>query len=980
MINEIKNKLLKRKIRFFNEIPEEIKNEKEIINICRTLGLRKQIKKGFDVLENKFFVEELVKERLFEKRIVSLFETFDSYYEFLDGDIYENAYYFQYNFSEELVERYKLNLDLLNTLPSYECSLKNFSEYEIDKRKLEFEENAKTLRQRKKWLEKFFACKNASELKEQILKQEKSKDKTKASFYLWNYIKHHGKKSCKTIMKILSDFKSNYGFSEKSMCFVYGTEAVLKECDFSKSDAEKKRNQELKKFAKMVDNFDILEEESKFFCKQTHFYCIATSKYIIENGRKKYLATLYDYFESFEEFAKKLNYDLSDCDLFDDFDLNLELKHYKINKTKLPLRYLGEKKTIPTKLYNREKNIFEVKLKTYASDFIIFEKSFRFNYFYEFYSFLDGDLKDANLIFCDKLENLPKEKNINLLDARVKSEVRKKFDGQITRDQRIDTSFLVPAEIKENEELTSIVLNENRTELAECESVVSDRKIFYVTDLHLLHRFEEANCYTKEDLTYTMQSIIDNLLKDAMPNGILLIGGDVSSDFSIFKEFVEMLSKSSSGIGYEIKIFFILGNHEFWDFKDESVEEIVSKYRQLISQNNMILLQNDLCIINPNEIRLINEKELLSIEECKLRSILRNASAILFGGVGFSAYNKIYNANSGIYRETILRDDEIIESRKIEAIYDKICKYVPDRKIIIITHMPFEDWHNDSKRQNEYIYVSGHTHRNKFYDDGVIRIYADNQIGYSGKSVRSKYFYYSYGYDWFSEYEDGIYEILRDDYINFCRGKNLQLTFNRDIETLYMLKKQDYYCFIHKTQTGSMTILNGGSRRSIPTRSIEYYYNHMSKMIETIKTPYDKYFSLLNEISKFVRQIGGSGYKHGAIIDIDYYNHLYLNPNDLTVTPYFAYDMIKKYVYSDIPSLLEARIPSLYEKYCKFLESKKNVPSVLRDNGRRSKPKQYESTDIYAASRELRKMQKLNHNILSVWYEQLTDKQLLIED
>ena len=55
-------------------------------------------------------------------------------------------------------------------------------------------------------------------------------------------------------------------------------------------------------------------------------------------------------------------------------------------------------------------------------------------------------------------------------------------------------------------------------------------------------------------------------------------------------------------------------------------------------------------------------------------------------------------------------------------------------------------------------------------------------------------------YDYFCNYEDGIYEITSQEYQDFSRGKNISMTFNRQVNILYMLKKNGYYCFIHKTK------------------------------------------------------------------------------------------------------------------------------------------------------------------------------------
>lgn len=102
-----------------------------------------------------------------------------------------------------------------------------------------------------------------------------------------------------------------------------------------------------------------------------------------------------------------------------------------------------------------------------------------------------------------------------------------------------------------------------------------------------------------------------------------------------------------------------------------------------------------------------------------------------------------------------------------------------------------------------------------FHDDGVERIYANNQIGYRNENPHLKNFLLSGEYDCFDYYKDGIYEITAEQYRDFAKGKNINMTFNRKVSTLYMLKKKEYYCFIYKTKTESLCILHGGASRKI---------------------------------------------------------------------------------------------------------------------------------------------------------------------
>ncbi len=80
--------------------------------------------------------------------------------------------------------------------------------------------------------------------------------------------------------------------------------------------------------------------------------------------------------------------------------------------------------------------------------------------------------------------------------------------------------------------------------------------------------------------------------------------------------------------------------------------------------------------------------------------------------------------------------------------------------------------------------------------------------------------------------------------------------------------------------------------------------------------------------------------------------------------------MIRKTVYPSIPALLEEQCPELYSKYLLLLKGDSEFPLVIRQaTDVKTNPQVYLSTDIYTASREIKKMQKLYSNILSFWIE-----------
>lgn len=59
----------------------------------------------------------------------------------------------------------------------------------------------------------------------------------------------------------------------------------------------------------------------------------------------------------------------------------------------------------------------------------------------------------------------------------------------------------------------------------------------------------------------------------------------------------------------------------------------------------------------------------------------------------------------------------------------------------------------------------------------------------------------------------------------------------------------------------------------------------------------------------------------------------------------------------------------MYLRYCKYIKEKgKNLPMISTPQNIGLNVKEYLNTDIYNASREIKKMQKLHSNILTTWY------------
>ncbi len=336
-------------------------------------------------------------------------------------------------------------------------------------------------------------------------------------------------------------------------------------------------------------------------------------------------------------------------------------------------------------------------------------------------------------------------------------------------------------------------------------------RVSYISDMHL-----ENSCKNP----FNKIKVINKIkYKFERQRNITLIAGDTANDPKLFKLFFGQLKNWSP-------IFVTLGNHELFAFSNESIEEIVKIYKQNLNKNQF-LVHNNLYLFTPSGISEISFKELKSITVIKLKEKAKNTYLAIFGGIGFSGKNLQFNANNKIYgkKSYIDRDEEIKLTSEFYFLYKKVAKALNNKKVIVLTHMPVECWYNNTNDLVDgFIYVNGHTHRNRSYTNGKWIIYSDNQVGNSSSrlwflkkasfwSQRIKLKYFDLNeqiLDCFSEYGDGIHEITKDQYemyLTFLSGKNNHIFSNlqhlfffsklkREYPELYMVKKTNTTCFL----------------------------------------------------------------------------------------------------------------------------------------------------------------------------------------
>ena len=511
----------------------------------------------------------------------------------------------------------------------------------------------------------------------------------------------------------------------------------------------------------------------------------------------------------------------------------------------------------------------------------------------------------------------------------------------------------------------------------------SQRKIYYISDLHIDHKLKRKKFFNKNETEYLNQQIDEIVTRlccniDWHSYPYLLIAGDTSFSYEINELFYTKLVEKWMT---KRRIVVVLGNHELWEHS--SVEEAETKYSELFKRLEITFLDNKLLIADKYGWPVCyTSEEIINMADAELKEKCLRSSLCILGGTGFSALNTELNADSNLYRKAVVsREEEKAQTKKFSKIYDKmfdVCEEL--NNIIIMTHMPKEDW-SEKHYNPKWKYVNGHTHKNQLYYSEEKKVFSNNQLGYTGKHFTLKYFFADKAYDIYKFYPDGIHTISVYEYIQFNYGMNIQMDYKRsDIECIYMIKREGMYMFLgKKCNSNKLYFMEGGKTRKIAVQDVEYYFENIIFYIEKIKEPYEIYYNFLKELSAFVKQFGGEGTIHGAIVDIDFFNHIYVNPLDGTISFYYATSIVDKYLYPNLKKLLKAKRKDLLHRYIKCIESTtENTASLIRtmDSGAISLPQSVPETDIYRMSNLLRKFQYIHEkSVLRVWDEEFINKE-----
>ena len=477
-------------------------------------------------------------------------------------------------------------------------------------------------------------------------------------------------------------------------------------------------------------------------------------------------------------------------------------------------------------------------------------------------------------------------------------------------------------------------------------------EILYVTDLHLDVKFRsEFGSSYKEKADMVMNARVREFMSGrysgtASGASIVLIGGDVASDFDVARSFYRELSRNYFAIA-------ILGNHEFWDPRThgdgDPVDGCVETYSKMLGK---YLLHNSLFVYPLHGISTtLSEQEILEWPIERIRSFTAESRLVVFGTTGFAALDDAQNAESGMYRSAITsREQEAVYSSRADAVYRKLMEALSEQPIVVLSHMPLHSW-STAGYVPKWTYIHGHNHQNNVTVNNGAIDYGDNQIGYGG-IPHLKNILVNTSNDVFLDVPDGIHEVSVSDYRRFMAGRGMPISSCK-IDNVIMLKRDGLYMFLTNNDS-NLCLLDGGARIRV-AQSVEYYYENIPRYADSVRRFAKMYNTVLDDVSRTVKMMGGDGRIHGCIVDLDYYNHIFLNPFDGKLTPYYATSMRDKYVYPSVKMLVEKRCPALKSGYKEIVRAGEyNLPAV--DTGSK-KPIYYPDTDIYRYSRFMHKIQ-----------------------
>lgn len=228
-IIEIIRQLKKNEISVLS-VPDEYQNNIQLVIFERKAGLRITGKRGYDVLSNSFFVEEALihvdADGVELRQSVFLsFDNFDLFFNFLNGDIYDNSCYAYCNFSKNNIPQ-KVDFKNLMTRKAFiEDTIDDYSLSISNEEKESYQEGKRIHKSCQQWCSKFNNCSTYDELVKVVSNYKKSKIASivDVSFFFYLYIFADVKD--KQRFSVIMEYMSSGAYPEcqliNALCSIY---------------------------------------------------------------------------------------------------------------------------------------------------------------------------------------------------------------------------------------------------------------------------------------------------------------------------------------------------------------------------------------------------------------------------------------------------------------------------------------------------------------------------------------------------------------------------------------------------------------------------------------------------------------------------------------------------------------------------------------------------------------------------------------
>jgi len=500
---------------------------------------------------------------------------------------------------------------------------------------------------------------------------------------------------------------------------------------------------------------------------------------------------------------------------------------------------------------------------------------------------------------------------------------------------------------------------------------------YYVSDLHL-----EYQLLLAEKSLIDKQKIIDRKVSELVSSADdtsypLLVAGDTADSFEISFMLFESLLQYWQG-----DIFAVLGNHELWNDNsnfDMPVDEVIAKYKAFAKKHpNLHILENELIDLKYCSVwSVLSEKQVLDMDPITFWKAYSSSSYIILGGIGFSGMNPVINAQTGAYRDKLTADEDAERSARFRRIHERLRLCAGAFRVIVLTHTPPQDWSSGRLCPN-WIYVCGHNHKNSFDcpEEGPI-ILNDNQMGFIPRNWELKKCVFDsyHEYDPLDYLPEGINRIPEDEYINYLHSSGIGIQSFTRKGTIWAIKHDGVYLFLLEGK--KLYILNGG-RIYVAAHPLDYYDEYLTQYISQVRKAFVPYNRVMKRLGQEIRRLGGWGTNHGCIVDIDFWNHIYCDPRDGSISFYYATDMVNKLFYQDFIHLVRES-PSLpcRESITKHLEADSiDLPVLLPPVNEAAllsvAPEIILDTSMYGPSRKMRSIQyALEKKVIRFWKDEI---------